>query len=199
MWVRDIRTLLIAPLIIACGTIPRPVPVQPTERVLTSTPDGVKVAIYDVVTGGATASVEVWSNGVDEGTVDGKSTTLVHVGLEVTNTGDRTVRVEVPELSVAAGPVATRPSTRAVTVDVAPASVRTVETYFQADTANPQDIDAFVFNWALEAGGHPYRQSTLFVHDPSLDPRPAGNKLRDTAQARRRDVVVIRDGLVAKK
>jgi hypothetical protein len=198
MRVRDIRTVLIAPLVIACGTLPRPLPVQPTERVLTSTPDGVKVAVYDVVTGGATASVKVWSNGIDEGSVDGKLTTLVHVGLELTNTGDRLMRVEVPKLSVAAGPVATRPSTRAVTVDVAPASVRTVETYFQADTANPQDIVAFVFHWALEADGHPYRQSTLFVHDPSLDPRPAGNKLRQAA-ARRRDPVVIRDGLVARK
>jgi len=199
MSIRDIRYFLIEPLLLACATLPRPVPVQPTERVLTATPDGEKVAIYDVTTGGGTATVKVWSKGVDEGTVDGKAATLVHVGLEVTNTGDRPVRVDVPEESVPTGAVATRQSTRAVMVDVAPASVRTVETYFQADTPNPQDIDAFVFHWKLDVNGHPYRQSTLFVHDPSLDPRPAGNKLRQTAEARRHEPVVIRDGLVARR
>jgi len=198
MLIRDARWFLIAPLVMACASLPRPVPVQPTERVLTSTPDGEKVAVYDVTTGGGTATVKVWSKGVDGGSVDGKATTLVHVALEVTNTGDRPVRVDVPDLGVSAGAVRTRPSTRPVVVDVAPASVRTVESYFQADTPNPQDIDAFVFHWALDVDGHAYRQSTLFVHDPSLEPRPAGMKLRQAADARRREPVVIRDGLVAR-
>lgn len=199
MSLQTFRWFPLAPLLAACATLPRPVPVQPTERVLTTTPDGEKVAVYDVTAGGATASVEVWSNGVDEGRVDGRPTTLIHVGLEVTNTGDRAIRVEVPAFSVAAGAVATRPSTRPVMVDVAPSSARTIEAYFQAATPNPQDIDAFVFHWALEANGHPYRQSTLFMHDPSLEPRPAGMKLRRTSAPRRHATVVIRDGLVARR
>jgi len=182
----------------ACATGKGPVYVQPSERVLAATPDGEKVAIYDVATtAGTVAAVKVWSNGVDDGTVDGRPATLVHVGMEVRNTSEGRLRVNVPDFWLELEHTRAVPATRTAVLDVPAGEVRRFVTYYEEPPAGAPPYVVFSLHWALDADGHAYEQVTSFVRDPRLQPPAYALKNEPASKHRRHDRVVIRDGALA--
>jgi hypothetical protein len=186
-------------LLSACAPIVHPTYVQPTERVLAATPTGEKVAVYDVVTPrGTVATVKIWSNGVDIGELNGQERTLVHVGLEIVNTGDAAVRLRTPELRIDGDGVPAL-ATRAGEIEVPGGSVGRGDDYFAAaQGVAPQDVARLTLRWSVDASGSSYRQVTEFVVDPSLTATPFTMKPRPLTQVHRHPKVVIRDGVVAR-
>lgn len=148
---------------------------RPTERAEAMTDSGYVEARYDVTTSqGRVGEVKLWSLGSYRGEVNGKATTLVHVGFEIENAGNTPLVLDLPGLWLdtvrtdkgtfrGLRPVAWRGK------HVAPPHSRArVDGYF-ALPVQPQRVDAFDVRWNVRAGHEQYAQFTPFVEDEWTD------------------------------
>lgn len=145
---------------------------EPSERVQGQTVQGYKVAIY-ALTGpaGVFGEAKVWSHGAYK-TGDGSS--VVHVGLEIHNTGKTPIELRPSELRLDVmdderGPLrGLAPEDGGARV-FAPGTIGDASFLFELPGGlAPSDLVALRLHWQVHAGEQHYAQRTPFIeeHEP---------------------------------
>ena len=157
-------------VLVLCGCATGRQYFEPSERVQGQTVQGHKVAIY-ALTGasGVFGEAKVWSHGAYEAE-DERS--VVHVGLEIHNTGAVPVELRPGELRLDVldedgGPLrGLSPQDGGAARTVAPGAIEDMSFLFELPPGvEPRDAVALRLHWRVHAGDQLYAQRTPFVEE----------------------------------
>jgi hypothetical protein len=156
-------------LLALCGCAASHQYFEPSERVQGQTVQGCKVAIY-ALTGaaGVFGEAKVWSHGAyDAG--DGRN--VVHIGLELHNTGKTPIELRPGELRLDVmdeerGPVRGLALQNEAARVFAPGAIGDASFLFELPPAiGPSDVVALRLHWRVHAGDQTYAQRTPFIEE----------------------------------
>jgi hypothetical protein len=147
---------------------------EPAERVQGQTVQGDKVAIYPLAAAGSHfGEAKVWSHGAYE--TDGDRN-VVHVGLELHNTGNVPLELRPAELRLDVmdgerGPVRGLQTSETAPRVVAPGAIADASFLFELPPGiAPRDATALRLHWRVHAGDKTYTQRTPFVEEAESVP-----------------------------
>lgn len=156
-------------LIALCGCAASRQYFEPAERVQGQTAQGDKVAIYPLTAAGKQfGEAKIWSHGAYE--TDG-ARSLVHVGLELHNTGVAAIELRPSELRLDVmdgerGPLRGLKARDRATRVIAPGAIDDASFLFELPPGvSPRDVVALRLHWQVHAGDTTYAQRTPFVEE----------------------------------
>lgn len=158
-------------LLLAAGCSTAREYVRPTERVTAESFTGYPAAEYDLQRAGRhVGEVKIWSRGAARQSIDGVRRTVIHVALEVENTGQQPLSIDPASLRLQqiqtnerVVPDTTPFRTRG-TPSVPPGRTEVFEAFFALPAdVTPQDVDAFRLQWSVQIDGQRYAQITPFI------------------------------------
>lgn len=164
-------------LLALCGCAASRQYFEPAERVQGQTVQGDKVAIYPLTADGkAFGEAKIWSHGAYE--TDGGGN-VVHVGLELHNTGDVAIELRPSELRLDVmdgerGPLRDLKTAESAPRVIAPGAIEDASFLFELPPGlSPRDAVALRLHWRVHAGAKTYAQRTPFVEETETASYPS--------------------------
>jgi hypothetical protein len=156
-------------LLVLCGCAASHQYFEPSERVQGQTVQGYKVAIY-ALTGaaGVFGEAKVWSHGAYAA---GDGGNVVHIGLEIHNTGKVPIELRPGELRLDVmhderGPVPGLEAPAGGAHVFAPGAISDASFLFELPPAiGPGEVVALRLHWRVHAGDQLYAQRTPFIEE----------------------------------
>lgn len=167
------KAALLTTLLLSCATERA----EPTQSAAALSPQGYLAADYDmVVKGRPIGEAVIWSNGTTRTDLQGRRTTLLHVGFTVENTTDDNLVLspEGVKLHLKRSDRIldrTKPIRLEGVRNIPPGEKEDLELYYELPKdVPPNDVDAFRIQWRATAGDRTYAQRTPFLQNT---PAPA--------------------------